>query len=82
MGDDLDEPARHAGLAGRRLSRNPTALAVVERLLEARRAGGPKQAAILKELSTGAALNLGESNFYSLEDIRHYGIKVYVEMHG
>src|SRR5262249_4417586 len=39
--------------AKRRLSHNPPALAVVERLLEARRAGGHKQAAILKELSTG-----------------------------
>src|SRR5262245_16800645 len=44
--------------AKRRLSHNPTALAVVERLLEARRAGGHKQAEILKELSTGAVLNM------------------------
>ena len=68
--------------AKRRLSHNPTALAVVVRLLEALRAGGRKQAEILKELSTGAVLNLGENNFYSLADVRTYDMDVRVEMQG
>jgi hypothetical protein len=67
--------------ARRRLSHNPTVLAVVERLLEARGADGHKQAAILKEVATGAKLNMGENNFYSLDDIDHYGMDVRVEMH-
>src|SRR5262249_42241448 len=68
--------------AKRRLSHNPTALAVIVRMLDALHAVGRKQAEILKELSTGAVLNLGENNFYSFDDFRAYDMDVRVEMQG